>query len=76
MVAAQPYGAGRGPAPITAIVEAALFGAAPPVLVVPAAGVPEDSTDIALAWNDSPEALRAARAALPLMQAGRNRPRS
>lgn len=68
VVAARPYGGGRGPSQAS-VVEAALFGAEVPVLVVPAGGLPDSFRNVALAWNDSPEALRAARAALPVLAA-------
>lgn len=72
-VAARPYGHGPGGlAPL--LIEALLFGAHAPVLVVPDAGM-EAGRPFGrpwLAWNDSDEALRAVRAALPLLQeAGR-----
>lgn len=66
----KPYGedrcAGMGP-----ILEAALFNAGVPVLMVPGADkVITKPACIMLAWNESDEALAAARAALPfLMQA-------
>jgi nucleotide-binding universal stress UspA family protein len=66
VVAGRPYGAGTGPTQVT-VVEAALFAAGVPVLVVPPSGLPGHFSRVMLAWNDSPEALRAARAALPVM---------
>lgn len=72
-VAARPYGHGPGGlAPL--LVEALLFGAQSPVLVVPDAGMEAERPFArpCLAWNDSDEALRAVRAALPLLrEAGR-----
>ena len=68
VVAPRPYGPGRTVACET-IAEATLFNARTSLLVVPdtipawSAGRPEN---IALAWNDSPESLAAARAALEL----------
>jgi len=71
VVSARPYGPGRSTVQAS-IVEAALFGAGVPVLVTPDAGLPQSFRHVLLAWNDSPEAMRAARAALPLMvRAGR-----
>ncbi|MCC1481127.1 universal stress protein [Roseibaca sp. Y0-43] len=63
----SPYGDGRGPQDELAI-EAALFEGDAPVLVLPPAmtSLPEFSR-IVLAWNQSDEALHAARAALPLL---------
>jgi nucleotide-binding universal stress UspA family protein len=71
VVAAQPYGKGRGNAQVQ-VVEAALFGAGVPVLVVPDQSAGKSSIGkgfdrIAVAWNDSPEALRATREALPVL---------
>jgi nucleotide-binding universal stress UspA family protein len=70
-VTGRPYGPGHDPlAPIVA--EALIFGTCGPVLVVP----DRDRTDwsrplrrICIAWNDGDEALRAVRAALPLLSA-------
>ena len=69
VVLGKPYGEGRGYAN-EAILEAALFEGGAPVLVMP-----ETMTEAAfgkrilLAWNQSNESLRAARAALPLLKA-------
>lgn len=71
VVMARPYGPGAGKlAPMLA--EGVLFGAGVPVLAVPDA----DPTDwsrpfrrVCLAWNESDEALRATRGALPFLQA-------
>lgn len=69
-LAARPYGHRRN-ALSPAIAEALLFGTGAGVLFVP--DEPVDWTQpfrrIALAWNDSDEALRAARAALPVLSA-------
>jgi len=69
VVLPRPYGNNRG-AELEPVIEAALFEGQAPVLVVP------DQTHqitapqkIALAWNESAEALNAARAALPLLKA-------
>jgi len=52
-----------------AALEASLFGGGIPALIVPDAGLPPSfPSRILLAWNESPEAMRAARAALPLMK--------
>lgn len=71
VVQTRPYGTGLG-FDAEAVVEAALFDAHAPVLIIP----PEaDLTRIAnprrilLAWNQSDEALTAAKRALPLLQA-------
>lgn len=71
VVTARPYGPGHARlAPVVA--EALLFGSGAPVLVVPG----HDRSDwtrpfrrIGLAWNESDEAVRAARAALPFLRA-------
>lgn len=62
-----PYGAGTGPQD-EVIVEAALFEGSAAVLILPkgADQIP-DFNRIILAWNQSEEALHAARAALPLL---------
>ena len=67
VVAGQPYGQGREHLD-EQIVEAAMFGGNATMMIVPISGLPQTFDKIVLAWNDSPEALRAARAALPVMQ--------
>jgi len=63
----QPYGEGRG-AELEAVTEAALFEGRTPVLVAPGGGTPSPRPRrILLGWNESPEALAAARAAMPLL---------
>lgn len=70
-VTGRPYGPGHDPlAPV--IAEALIFGSGGPILVVP----DQDHTNwshpfrrICLAWNDSDEAMRAARATLPFLKA-------
>ena len=65
----QPYGEGRGHEH-EAIVEAALFNGSVPVLILPnKKPFPDKIENIVLAWNDSAEALGAARAALPFLKA-------
>ncbi len=63
----QPYGEGRSPEEV-AIVETALFDGLAPVLVLPANGrcTPQPRR-IVLAWNQSREAMVAARRALPFL---------
>lgn len=71
VVQTRPYGSGQG-FDAEAVVEAALFDAHAPVLIVPPDA---DLTRIAnprrilLAWNQSDEALTAAKRALPMLQA-------
>lgn len=65
----KPYGKAGGPA-AEAILESALFEGRAPVLVVPDGFAEADfGRRIVLAWNQSDEALMAARAALPLLKA-------
>jgi nucleotide-binding universal stress UspA family protein len=69
VVAARPYGPGRTIAD-ESIVEAVLFNARTALLVVPEAETPWLSGNpdrVVMAWNDSPEALQTARAALDWM---------
>lgn len=69
VVLPQPYGEGRGH-DLEAITEAALFNGAVPVLIVPdGAELPAKFERIVIAWNESAEALRAIRAALPFLKA-------
>lgn len=64
----RPYGEGRG-IEDEAIVEAALFDGRVPVLIAPEGGLTEKTGKrIVLAWNQSDEALTAARRALPLLK--------
>ncbi|MCX7888656.1 MAG: universal stress protein [Rhodobacteraceae bacterium] len=68
VVMPRPYGP-AGDENAVAALEAALFGGGAPVLVLPDGGLPEPfPARIVLAWNESAEAMRAARAALPLMK--------
>ena len=63
-----PYGKGRG-VEDEAITEAALFEGMAPVLVVPPGGMPTAQPErIVLAWNQSREALVAARRAMPFLK--------
>jgi nucleotide-binding universal stress UspA family protein len=66
----RPYGPGTGPLQ-SIVAEALLFGALAPVLFVPDAGcdVSRPWGRVCVAWNDSDEALRAVRGALPILQA-------
>ncbi|MCI2395249.1 universal stress protein [Aliiroseovarius sediminis] len=68
VVLPRPYGEGRGH-DAEAIVEAALFDGAVPVLVLPdGAKYPHAVSKIVVAWNESPEALCAVRQAMPFLQ--------
>lgn len=65
----RPYGEGRG-ADLEAITESVLFQAHVPALILPEASeIATEPKRIILAWNESTEALNAARAALPMMKA-------
>lgn len=66
VVLPRPY---QGDDNAAAIVEACLFGAERPVLMIPkGCKAPEIGGHILMGWNDGAEALSAARAALPLLQ--------
>ncbi|MCU0907302.1 MAG: universal stress protein [Rhodobacteraceae bacterium] len=67
VVLGKPYGKEHGPE-AEAVVEAALFGAGVPVLVVPGTALPERFGRVVVAWNESDAALRAVRAALPVLK--------
>ncbi len=72
VVLPRPYGDGRTHED-EAILEAALFNGNVPVLVLPdTQPFPDPVETIVIAWNDSAEALRATRAALPFLQAAKN----
>lgn len=69
VVLPKPYGSDRG-VEAEVLVESAMFEGRAPVLVVPDADEPNPNpTKILLAWNESAEALAAARAALPHLKA-------
>jgi nucleotide-binding universal stress UspA family protein len=67
VVLPKPYGKGRGMED-EAVIEAAMFEGHAPVLVVPDQGFGKNfGRRILVAWNESPEAMAAIRAALPLL---------
>ncbi len=69
VVLPRPYGENRGHEH-EAVLEAALFNGEVPVLVLPdGEEIPPRFENVVVAWNDSSEALRACRAALPLLKA-------
>lgn len=69
VILSKPYGPGGSQA-AEAIVEAALFEGRAPVLILPEGYSGADyGTRVALAWNQSDQALFAARAALPVLKA-------
>lgn len=64
----QPYGNDRGHE-YEAITEAALFNGQVPVLVLPdGKQMPETIDAVLVGWDESPEALRATRSALPFLR--------
>jgi nucleotide-binding universal stress UspA family protein len=72
VVLPRPYGPGRGH-DTEAIVEAAMFNADVPVLIQPDdTEFPDTVRNVVVAWNESTEALRAVRAAMPLLQRAEN----
>lgn len=72
VVLPRPYGDGCG-IELEPVIEAAMFDGGAPILVAPSTGelTPKPET-VLLAWNESPQALRAARAALPFLQAAKS----
>lgn len=71
VVQCRPYGDDQGPE-AEGVVEAALFDGRAPVLILPGAmtvGSLVRPRRIVMAWNQSPEGLAAAKAALPFLQA-------
>jgi nucleotide-binding universal stress UspA family protein len=67
-----PYGKGRG-VEDEAVVEAALFEGMAPVLVIPDSGLKSsDPKRVVVAWNQSREALVAARRAMPFLRQAEN----
>jgi len=72
VVLPRPYGPGRG-YDVEAIAEAALFDGDVPVLVQPdETSFPAEIETVMVGWNESPEALRAIRAAMPFLRQARN----
>ena len=72
VVLPRPYGEGRG-VEAEVMVEAAMFEGGVPVLVVPEETDPMGQPEtILLAWNESDEALAAARHALPFLKGAQN----
>lgn len=68
VVLPKPYGEDRG-IEMEPVLEGAMFEGQVPVCVVPDAGdVPVAPERVAVAWNESNEALRAVRAALPILR--------
>lgn len=69
VVLPRPYGNAQGPE-AEAVIEATLFAAGAPVLVLPDGGLTTaQPKTVVIAWNQSRAALNAVRRALPLLQA-------
>ncbi len=67
VVLPRPYGEGRGH-DNEAVTEASMFDGDVPVLIQPdAKPFPDDVRTVLVAWNESTEALRAVRAAMPFL---------
>ncbi len=68
VVLPRPYGENRGHEH-EAVLEAALFNGEVPVLVLPdERQIAREVETVIIAWNDSPEALRACHAAMPFLK--------
>ncbi|WP_226621885.1 universal stress protein [Alloyangia pacifica] len=68
VVLPKPYGPDRG-VELEPVVEGALFEGQAPVLVVPRASDPSSKPKrVVLGWNESAEALRSVRAAMPILK--------
>jgi nucleotide-binding universal stress UspA family protein len=70
-VAAQPYAEGAS-LDAAVLLEALLFDARRPTLVVPAAASAAPAETVVVAWNESPQSLRAIRCAMPFLQAAKS----
>ncbi|KAA2312917.1 universal stress protein [Pseudooceanicola sediminis] len=71
VVLPKPYGPNRQ-SEHEQITEACLFEGRAPILILPAQATPEALKTPLIAWNETPEALAAVRAALPLLQQARD----
>lgn len=68
VVLPQPYGEDKG-AELETVVEASMFEGRTPVIILPDDGaVPVAPKRVMIGWNESPEALGAVRAAIPMLQ--------
>ena len=69
VIATKPYGSVKSPLHVN-ILEAELFGSGSPVLVIPSDyQLPENAFGrVAIAWNESDEALATIRAGLPMLK--------
>lgn len=69
VVLPSPYGEDQG-VEDEAVIEAALFEGQSPVLMLPRSGLQSPTPKrVVVAWNQSPEAMRAVRFALPMLKA-------
>ena len=59
----------NAPPELGTVLEATLFGAGRPLLIVPLQGAPSIGRTVAIAWNDSAEAARAVAGARPFIEA-------
>lgn len=72
VVLPQPYGARRSHE-AEAITEAAMFDADVPVLIQPETAKPKQAfSNVMVGWNESAEAMRAIRAAMPFLKAAKS----
>ncbi|MGR3439448.1 universal stress protein [Salipiger abyssi] len=72
VVLPKPYGADHG-VELEPVTEGALFEGQTPVLIVPEGVAPKSAPSrIVIGWNESNEALRSVRAAMPLLQSADN----
>jgi nucleotide-binding universal stress UspA family protein len=67
-LAVLPRSHDQAPLELGAVLEATLFGAGRPLLIVPPAGAPAPGRTIAIAWNGGTEAARAVGWALPFLE--------
>lgn len=72
VVLPQPYGEGKG-VELEPVIEGAMFDGQVPVMVVPDKVEPKAYPErVVIGWNESNEALRAVRSALPLLVKAKN----
>jgi nucleotide-binding universal stress UspA family protein len=67
-LAVLPRPQDQAPLELGAVLEATLFGAGRPLLVVPPSGAPAPGNTIAIAWNGGTQAARAVGWALPFLE--------
>ena len=69
-VVPTPYGKNRGAEDVI-VLEALLFNASCPTLIVPDGNKPSMPDNVVIGWNESAEALRAVRASMPFLKAAK-----